>query len=48
MIFELTLLLYLLVIWYLYNNFPDLIANYSNLLPILALVCVYIVSSLAF
>jgi hypothetical protein len=48
MIFELTLLLYLLVTWYVYNNFPDLIKNNSNLLPIIALICVYVVSALLF
>jgi hypothetical protein len=48
MILELTILLYLLATWYVYNNFPDLIKNNSSLLPIIALICVYVVSALVF
>jgi hypothetical protein len=48
MIFELALLMYVLVTWYLYNNFPELILQYSNALPIVALLCYYILASLKF
>ena len=48
MIFELALLMYILITWYLYNNFPELVSNYSNALPIIALLCYYLIVSLRF
>jgi len=45
MLFELSLLLYMLIVWYAYNNFPELINQYSNVLPIVALGSYYIIIS---
>lgn len=46
MIFELALLMYILITWYLYNNFPEVIADYSNVLPVVALLCYYLIVSI--
>lgn len=45
MIFELALLMYLIIVWYIYNNFPQYVQQYSNLFPVVALLCYYIVTS---
>ena len=47
MIFELALILYILIAWYVYNNFPEYINKYSNLLPVVACLSYYIIISLA-
>ena len=46
MIFELALLMYLLITWYVYNNFPEVVSEYSNLLPVIALLSYYLISTL--
>jgi hypothetical protein len=46
MIFELALLMYLITVWYIYNNFPELVLTYSSVFPVVALVCYYLVASI--
>ncbi len=46
MLFELSLLMYILITWYLYNNFPEFIESYSNVLPIIALLSYYLLVTL--
>jgi hypothetical protein len=41
--FELALMLYILLTLYLYNNFPEYVKKYSNMLPIIAILSYYIV-----
>ncbi len=42
----LALLIYITLVFYLHNNYPHWAEQYSNMFPLLALVCYYIVSVL--